>query len=87
MPSGSGSENSPTVSATVAAILSALGVSEYTNPPDLVVTSQSGEEVTIDDPDEWNPLGAEYAVFSPKSEDFPSRHGERGLYRPLLHLV
>ncbi len=66
--SGSGAEGPSASGKDYKAILTALGVDEVTNPPDLVTTSTSGEKVTISDPDSWNPLKNEYVVFSPKSE-------------------
>jgi hypothetical protein len=59
---------SDTDNADALSILRALGVSTVDNPPNLTTTNTQGEEVTIDDPDEWQPLKKTYTVYSPKAE-------------------
>ena len=58
----------PTESDAAEAILRSLNVSEVDNPPDLETTTTLGTTEIIDDPNSWNPLKTEYAVFAPKAE-------------------
>jgi hypothetical protein len=54
---------------TAKSILRNLNVNEVDNPTDLKTTpAGGGDQVLIDDPDEWHPLKKPYSVFSPKSE-------------------
>jgi len=65
---GAGAGIGGTDDATAKEILRALGVDAVDNPPDLTTTNTQGEEVTIDDPDEWQPLKKTYTVYNPKAE-------------------
>lgn len=49
-------------------ILSALGVSELSNPPTLKTQSRNGAIIEITNPESWQPLKSEYSVFAPKYE-------------------